>query len=58
MANWTYANGRLEARNRAGVLLLIIPAAPIWACLADLFNANQRLSRVLLDGFGLGDNSA
>lgn len=50
MTNWTYASGRLEARNQAGALLLVIQAAPMWAPLADLFNANQRLSRLLLAG--------
>jgi hypothetical protein len=58
MTNWIYTSGRLEARNQAGVLLLVIQAAPMWAPLADLFNANQRLSRLLLAGHGFGDNPA
>lgn len=58
MTNWTYASGQLEARNQAGALLLVIPAAPMWAPLADLFNANQSLSRLLLAGHGFGDNPA
>lgn len=58
MTNWTYVSGRLEARNGAGSLLLAIPAEPMWAPLADLFNVNQRLSRLLLAGYGYGDNPA
>lgn len=52
MTNWTYASGRLEARNDSGVVLLAISAEPTFAALADLFNANQRLSRLLLAGHG------
>ncbi len=58
MTNWIYTSGRLEARNQAGALLLVIPAAPMWAPLADLFSANQCLSRLLLAGLGVGDNPA
>lgn len=57
MTNWIYSNGQLEARNEAGALLLAIPAAPMWAALADLFNANQRLSRLLLAGYGYSDKA-
>lgn len=58
MTSWTYASGRLEARNQDGALLLVIPAEPIWASLADLFNVNQSLSRRLLAGYGYGDKPA
>lgn len=55
MTTWTYASGRLKARNEVGALLLVIPAEPIWATLAHLLNVNQRLSRLLLAGYGLDD---
>lgn len=58
MTNWNYASGQLEARNETGALLLVIPAESMWAPLADLFNANQHLSRLLLAGYGFGDNLA
>jgi len=52
MTNWTYASGRLEARNTVGALLLAIPAAPMWAFLADLLNVNRALSQLILTGYG------
>lgn len=55
MTTWTYASGRLEARNQAGVLLLALQAEPLWAPLADLFNVNQQLSRLLLRHYGYVD---
>lgn len=54
MTTWTYASGRLEARNEDGALLLAIPAEPMWVHLTDLFNVNQYLSRLLLAGYGFG----
>lgn len=52
MTNWTYASGRLEARNAVGALLLAIPAAPMWAFFADLLNVNRALSQLILAGYG------
>ena len=52
MTTWSYTGGHIEACNETGTLLCAIPAATMWAPLADLFNANQQLSRHLLAGFG------
>ncbi len=56
MTEWTYICGQLEARTHTGMLVLVIQAEPLWASLADLFNADERLSRVLLAGYGVVDN--
>lgn len=53
MTNWMYTNGRLEARNKTGSLLLAIPAEPMWAPLVDLFSVNQPLSQLLLAEYSL-----
>lgn len=58
MTTWTYASGRLEARNTVGALLLTIPATPIWAFFADLLNVNRALSRLILAGYGYGEEPA
>lgn len=58
MTTWTYASGRLEARNAVGALLLIIPAAPMWAFFSDLLNVNRSLSRLILAGYGYADEAA
>lgn len=48
MANWTYTNGRLEARDENATLLCTLEAQPDQAVLADLLNANERLSDLLV----------
>lgn len=58
MTEWTYTRGQLEALNHTGMLVLVIQAEPLWASLADLFNADQRLSRVLLAGYGVVEKLA
>ncbi len=50
MTIWTYTSGHHLATNDAGLQLLAIPAAPVWAPLADLLNANPPLSQILLAG--------
>jgi len=52
MTHWTYASGRLEARNTVGTLLLAIPAATMRACFAVLLNVNRALSQLILTGYG------
>ena len=58
MTTWTYASGQIEARNKVGALLLIIAAAPEWAFLVDLLNANRSFGQLILAGFGYGEKPA
>ena len=52
MTNWNYASGRLEARDETDTLFFTVPVQPMWAVLADCFNADPCLARSLLVGLG------
>lgn len=53
MANWTYQDGFILAYCDAGNVLCAIPAQPMFGFLADLLNANERLSNLILEGYGV-----
>ncbi len=55
MATWTHKLGHLVAHDDAGGVLLRLQADDSLAPLADLLNANQDLGRLLLAGYGEGE---
>jgi hypothetical protein len=52
MITWSYTSGHIQAHSAAQALLCTIPATAMWAPLADILNANQQLSQLLLAGYG------
>ncbi len=52
MVTWSYTSGCISAHNDASTLLCAIPASAVWVPLADILNANQQLSQLLLAGYG------
>lgn len=55
MTTWIHEHGHLVARNDAGGVLVKLPADRAFSLLADLLNARPDLSRLLLAGYGCGE---
>jgi hypothetical protein len=55
MTTWTHERGHLVANDDAGGVLLRLQADASFSPLADLLNANQDLGRLLLAGYGEGE---
>lgn len=53
MTTWIYVRGHLVAFDDAGGVLVKLHADRVFSPLADLLNACQELSRLLLSGYGL-----
>ena len=52
MTTWIYERGHLVAIDDAGGVLVELQADRVFSPLADLLNACQELSRLLLAGYG------